>query len=90
VDTGGSYPWLKQPGREADYSPPSNNTDVKNAWSYASTPPLRLHGVVLRNKVLILPLPLNAKQKVLIVNYVVIQWGGILLFLLCFLSTLLL
>jgi hypothetical protein len=27
---------VKQPGREADHSPPSS-TEVKNAWSYTST-----------------------------------------------------
>jgi hypothetical protein len=34
--------WL---GREADHSPPCS-AEVKNAWSYTSTPPIRLHGVV--------------------------------------------
>jgi hypothetical protein len=29
---------VKRPGREADHSPPSN-TEVKNAWSYTSSPP---------------------------------------------------
>jgi hypothetical protein len=29
---------LKRPGREADHSPPSS-AEVKNAWSYTSTPP---------------------------------------------------
>jgi len=38
---------IKRPRREDDYSPPPS-TDVKNAWSYTSTPPTRLHGVVLR------------------------------------------
>jgi hypothetical protein len=37
---------VKRPGREADHPPPSN-ADVKNAWLYTSTPPTRLHGVVL-------------------------------------------
>jgi hypothetical protein len=36
----------KQPGREADHSPPSS-AEVNNAWNYTSTPPVRLHGVVL-------------------------------------------
>jgi hypothetical protein len=31
-------------GREADHSPPSS-TEIKNAWN--STPPVRLHSVVL-------------------------------------------
>jgi hypothetical protein len=37
---------VKQLGREADHSSPSN-AEVKNAWSYASTSPMQLHGVVL-------------------------------------------
>jgi hypothetical protein len=37
---------VKRPGREADHSTPSS-ANVKNAWSYTSTLPLRLHGVVI-------------------------------------------
>jgi hypothetical protein len=37
---------IKWPGREADHSPPSS-AEVKNAWSYTSTLPVCLHGVVL-------------------------------------------
>jgi hypothetical protein len=49
---------IRQPGRESDHSPPSS-ADVKNVWSYISTPPyvftawrlvkhrIRFHGVVL-------------------------------------------
>jgi hypothetical protein len=37
---------LKRPGREADHSPPSS-AKVNNVWSYTSTPPVRLHFVVL-------------------------------------------
>jgi hypothetical protein len=37
---------VKRPGREAYHSPPSSG-EVKNAWSYTSTPPIRLHSVVL-------------------------------------------
>jgi hypothetical protein len=37
---------VKQPGREADHSPPSS-AEVKNACSYTSTTPVRLRGVVL-------------------------------------------
>jgi hypothetical protein len=37
---------LRRPGREANHSPPSS-AEVKNAWSYTSTPPIRLHGVLL-------------------------------------------
>jgi hypothetical protein len=37
---------VKQPEREVDHSPPCS-AEVKNAWSYTSIPPVRLHGVVL-------------------------------------------
>jgi len=37
---------IKRPGREGNHSPPSS-ADVKNAWSYTSTPPTRLHGMLL-------------------------------------------
>jgi len=46
MDTGGSYPGVKRPGREADHSPPSS-PEVKNMWRYTSTPPIHLHGMVL-------------------------------------------
>jgi hypothetical protein len=46
MGTKGSFPGGKRPGREADHSPPSS-AEVKNVWSYTSTPPVRLHGVVL-------------------------------------------
>jgi hypothetical protein len=37
---------VKRPGQEAEHSPlPS--AEIKNAWSYTSTTPVRLHGVVL-------------------------------------------
>jgi hypothetical protein len=39
---------IKRPRRETDHSPPSG-AEVKNAWSYTSTSPIRLHGVVLRD-----------------------------------------
>jgi len=35
------------PENECDQSPPSV-AEVNNIWSYTSTPPLRLHGVMLR------------------------------------------
>jgi hypothetical protein len=38
VGTGSLSSWVKRPGREADHSPPSS-VEVKNAWSYTSTPP---------------------------------------------------
>jgi hypothetical protein len=37
---------LKRPKREADHSPPSS-AEVKNVWSYTSTPLTHLHGVVI-------------------------------------------
>jgi hypothetical protein len=37
---------VKRLRRDAYHSPPSS-TEAKNAWSYASTPPIRLHGAVL-------------------------------------------
>jgi hypothetical protein len=37
---------VKRPGRDADHSPPSS-AEVKNTWSYTSTPPIRLRAVVL-------------------------------------------
>jgi hypothetical protein len=40
---------VKRPGHEADHSPPSS-AEVKNAWSYISTPPIHLHGVVLSKR----------------------------------------
>jgi hypothetical protein len=39
-------PGIKRPGRQTDHSLPSR-ADVKNAWRYTSTPPIRLHCVVL-------------------------------------------
>jgi hypothetical protein len=40
---------VKRPVREAEHTPPSSG-EVKNAWKYTSTPPIRLHGVVLSLK----------------------------------------
>jgi hypothetical protein len=41
-----SFTGVKRPGREGYHSPLAS-TEVKNAWSYTSTLPIRLHGVVL-------------------------------------------
>jgi hypothetical protein len=47
MGTGGSFPpGVKWPGREAVHLSPFS-AKVKNAWSYTSTLPIRLHGVVL-------------------------------------------
>jgi hypothetical protein len=37
---------VKWSGCEDDHSPPSS-AEVRNAWSYISSPPIRLYGVVL-------------------------------------------
>jgi hypothetical protein len=37
VATGGSFPSLRRPEREADHSP-LYRAEVKNVWSYTSTP----------------------------------------------------
>jgi hypothetical protein len=39
-------PVVQQPGREADYSPPSS-AEGENAWSHTSTSPIRLQGVTI-------------------------------------------
>jgi hypothetical protein len=46
MGTRGSFPGVKRPGRETDHSSPSS-AEVKNAWGYTSTTPVRLDGVVL-------------------------------------------
>jgi hypothetical protein len=38
---------VKRPGRKADHSPPPS-AEVKNAWSYTSNLPIRLHGAVFK------------------------------------------
>jgi hypothetical protein len=38
---------VKQLGYEADHSCPSS-AEVNSAWSYTSTPPIYLHGMVLK------------------------------------------
>jgi hypothetical protein len=40
---------VKRPGRKAKHSPPSR-AEVKNAWIYTSTSPIRLYDVVLSLK----------------------------------------
>jgi hypothetical protein len=46
---------VKRPGCEAGHSPPFS-AEVKNAWIYTSTLPIRIHGAVLSlSKVIILP-----------------------------------
>jgi hypothetical protein len=38
MGTGGSFPGVKRPGREADHSPPTS-AEVKKIWIYTSTSP---------------------------------------------------
>jgi hypothetical protein len=38
IGKGGSSPGVKQPGREADHSPPTS-AEVKKTWIYTSAPP---------------------------------------------------
>jgi hypothetical protein len=46
MDPGGPFPGGKaRPGNEADHSPPSS-AEVKNAWSYTSTPLICFDGMV--------------------------------------------
>jgi hypothetical protein len=52
---------MKWTGCEVDH-PPQSSAEVKNAWSYTSTPAMRLHGVVLCQEYstgTTLPLPLT-------------------------------
>jgi hypothetical protein len=37
MGTGGSFPGVKRPGREAEHSPPTS-TEVKKTWIYTFTP----------------------------------------------------
>jgi hypothetical protein len=45
IGTRGSFPGVKRPGRETDHLPPYS-AEVKNVWSYTSTPLIRLNGLV--------------------------------------------
>jgi len=49
LNTWGSYPGKKRPGREADHSPPSSD-EVTDAQNFTSNPPIRLHSVCLINQ----------------------------------------
>jgi hypothetical protein len=54
---------VKRPDREVDHSPPSS-AEVKNAWSYTSTPLMLLRGVVLSKSTgTNLPLPYLTKFR---------------------------
>jgi hypothetical protein len=44
MGTRGILPGSKVARHEADHSPPSS-TEIKNDWSYDSTPPIYLHGM---------------------------------------------
>jgi hypothetical protein len=47
---GAFFPRVKQPGHKADHSPLSG-IRVANAWSYTSTPPMLLHGMVFKHMI---------------------------------------
>jgi hypothetical protein len=42
-----SFSKVKRPGREVEYSPPSR-TQIRTEWSYTYTPPICLHGLLVR------------------------------------------
>jgi hypothetical protein len=44
MGTGVSFSRVKQPEREVDHSPPCS-AEVKNEWSYTSSPIICVHGV---------------------------------------------
>jgi hypothetical protein len=44
MSTGVLSPGAKRPGREVNHSPPSS-AEVKNEWSYSSSPSIRLHSM---------------------------------------------
>jgi hypothetical protein len=68
-------------GHEADHSPPSNS-EVKNAWSYTSTPPIRLLPLHVLHRVICsysLPLRLPPKFNVPFSrSEVTFRYGGLL------------
>jgi hypothetical protein len=43
-----TFPWVKRLGHEADHSP-QTTAEVKNGWSYTSTSPIHLHGIMHRD-----------------------------------------
>ena len=43
-----SFSEVKRPGHDVNHSPLSSN-EVKNEWSYTSTPPVHLHGEIRDN-----------------------------------------
>jgi len=57
-----SFPMIKRPGREVDYSP-SSNAAVKNDGSYTSTPPICLHSMKWDNVTLIVMGKLQAQRS---------------------------
>jgi hypothetical protein len=62
IDTRGSFPGVKRPGREADHSPPSS-AKVNECVELYLHSPLRLHGVVLSQTQAQIYLYLTFKKK---------------------------
>jgi hypothetical protein len=58
----GSFPGVKRPGREVNHSPPSS-AEVKNEWSYTSTPPICLHCVDRENFAFLIFVPHTSYTK---------------------------
>jgi hypothetical protein len=58
----GFSPGIKRPGRIADHSPPAS-AEMKKIWIYTSTPPLRLHDIVLNSLSTGITLPLLTSIK---------------------------
>jgi hypothetical protein len=68
MGTVGSFPGVKRPQREADHSPPSS-AEVKDAWSYTSTPQyvfMAWCSVKAQIQLYLLPLPLYLKRILLL------------------------
>jgi hypothetical protein len=47
----GSFPGVERPGRDVDHPPPTS-AEVKNEWSYTSSPQICLNGVDRDNRYL--------------------------------------
>jgi hypothetical protein len=73
IVTGALSLGVKRPGHEADHSPPSS-AEVKNAWNYTSTAPVRLHDVVLSYSTrTILPLPFYTSMVITQIREVIVD-----------------
>jgi hypothetical protein len=62
-----SFQGLKQP--DVKRNSPSSTVQVKTMWSYAPSPPIRLHGLHRDNSVLIVKLPAVSHYPCLSFSY---------------------